>query len=180
MVTQMNTQTWTNSLFIPRIDFQITKLDIKTFFENTYKCGTVSRVDFVSFNNNNGVGRRAFVHFSHFTNELLKNTLLNEKRYDICLNGSNIRLIINDNPVPETKLDLNQVAHNTEFIGEEVKMQQEKMDELSNKIENMEKMYTSHIQMLHHEIAQLKSIVYCMQQANGINHMQPLPCANQM
>ena len=116
------------------------------------------------FNNNNGVGRRAFVHFSHFTNELLKNTLLNEKRYDICLNGSNIRLIINDNPVPETKLDLNQVAHNTEFIGEEVKLQQEKMDELSNKIENMEKMYTSHIQMLHHEIAQLKSIVYCMQQ----------------
>jgi len=141
MNTQTNTQTWTNSLFIPRIDFQITKTDIKTFFETTYICGTVSRVDFVSFNNNKGAGRRAFVHFSNFTNNVLKEVLLTNGNYDVCLNGANVRLIINNNPVPETKLNLNQVAHNTEFIGEEVKIQQDKITELENKIKMMENMY---------------------------------------
>ena len=104
-MTQLNVQSWTNSLFVPRIDFSITKMQVKQYFEETYPIGTVSRVDFVSFNNEKGVGRRAFIHFSKFTDELLKETLLNEGKYDVCLDGHNIRLVVNEKPVPETKLN---------------------------------------------------------------------------
>ena len=158
-MTQLNVQSWTNSLFVPRIDFSITKMQVKQYFEETYPIGTVSRVDFVSFNNDKGVGRRAFIHFSKFTDELLKETLLNEGKYDVCLDGHNIRLVVNEKPVPETKLNLNQVAHNTEFIGDEVKNQQKKIDELENKVETLE-----------NELANLRDIVLKFQ-----SYPMPMP-----
>lgn len=131
-------QTWTNSLFIPRVDFSVTKPDMKRYFEDTCNMGTVSRVDFVSFNNEKGTGRRAFVHFSNFKDEHVKETLLTEGKIDTNMNGYIIRLVINEKPVPETKLNLNQVAHNTEFIGEEVKIQQEKIEKMEAQIKQME------------------------------------------
>ena len=135
---QNQTQTWTDSLFIPRINYSITKPDLKRFFEVSYPLGTVSRIDFVAFNNNHGSGRRAFVHFSEFTNQEVKRTLLQDQKCDICIGGHNLRLIINEKPVPETKLNLNQVAYNTDFLGEELKIQQEKIEELEKKVKTME------------------------------------------
>jgi hypothetical protein len=135
---QHQQQVWTNSVFIPLIDYSITKPQIKHFFENTCKMGIVSRVDFVSFNSDKGVGRRAFIHFSTFSNDVVKETLLFQGKYDTCIKGHTIRLIINRKPVPETTLNLNQVAHNTEFIGEEVKTHQTKIEELETKIKQLE------------------------------------------
>ena len=132
------TQSWTNSLFIPRVDFNTTKPEMKRYFEDTCNMGTVSRVDFVSFNNEKGTGRRAFVHFSDFKDEQVKETLLTQGKLDINMNGYNIRLVVNEKPVPETKLNLNQVAHNTEFIGEEVKVQQEKIEKMEAQMKQME------------------------------------------
>ena len=134
-----NTQAWTNSLFIPRIDFEITKPALKKFFEVTYPCGNVSRIDYVAFNTDKGSGRRAFVHFSDFSNTSLKETLIKKGKCDVCMNGHHLRLVINDKPVPETNLNLNQVAHNTEFLGEEMKIQQEQMEEMQEKLKAMEK-----------------------------------------
>jgi hypothetical protein len=183
MSTQTNTQVWTNSLFIPRLDFNISKVDVKKYFEETYPLGTVSRVDFVSFNNDNGVGRRAFVHFSKFTNEKLKQLLLSEGKYDVCLNGCNVRLIINEKPVPETKLNLNQVAHNTEFIGEEVKIQQDKIEEMEDKMDKMEKdarVHNTIVESLQGQIAYLTDMITYMQSQMMMPQVSIAPTLQQM
>jgi hypothetical protein len=135
---QQQEQLWTNSVFIPLIDYSITKPQLKHFFEKTCKLGDVSRVDFVSFNSDKGVGRRAFIHFSHFSNDVVKETLLFQGKYDTCIKGHTIRLIINRKPVPETTLNLNQVAHNTEFLGEEVKTHSNRIEELETKLKQLE------------------------------------------
>jgi hypothetical protein len=60
-ILQQSTK-WNNSIFIPMIDFSITKNQIKQIMEEYF--GKVSRIDFVSFNSDNGSGRRAFIHFT--------------------------------------------------------------------------------------------------------------------
>ena len=129
---------WTNSLFIPRIEFAITKNALKHYFEIERPTGTVSRVDFVSFNSEQGVGRRAFVHFDTFTDQALKEKLLSEGKVETNMHGCNVRLVINEHPVPETKLNLNQVAHNTEFISDQVKTQQATIEALTDRIRVLE------------------------------------------
>ena len=57
---------WNNSIFIPVIDFSLTKNQIKDIMEKNF--GKVSRIDFASFNSNNGSGRRVFIHFTQWYN----------------------------------------------------------------------------------------------------------------
>jgi len=123
------------SFFIPRIDFQFTKNRIKDIFEEISKVN-VTRVDFVSFNSEKGVGRRAYIHFEEWSPEITNiYTLIQRDGFigTVISTGGNpdfsfyedIRILINKNPVPETKLNLNQVAHNIEFVADQVKVQQE-------------------------------------------------------
>lgn len=126
--------TWTNSIFIPKIDFSITKLRLKEFLENE-NLGIVSRVDFVSFNNDFGVGRRAFVHFERFFDQRVMEHLMENKPYDLHMNDRLIRCLINKNPVPETELNFQQVASNTIFIGEELKEQTKRIEALERRME---------------------------------------------
>ena len=168
MDNQNQTQTWTDSLFIPRINYSITKPDLKRFFEVSYPLGTVSRIDFVAFNNNHGSGRRAFVHFSEFTNQEVKQMLLQDQKCDICIGGHNLRLIINEKPVPETKLNLNQVAYNTDFLGEELKIQQEKIEELEKKVKTMEE---EHMQWKQYAETQMMYMMDVMSQIQAQMHI---------
>lgn len=168
MENQNQTQTWTDSLFIPRINYSITKPDLKRFFEVSYPLGTVSRIDFVAFNNNHGSGRRAFVHFSEFTNHEVKQMLLQDQKCDICIGGHNLRLIINEKPVPETKLNLNQVAYNTDFLGEELKIQQEKIEELEKKVKTIEE---EHMQWKQYAETQMMYMMDVMSQIQSQMHI---------
>ena len=59
----------TPSLYIPRIDFKFTKNELKSSFEEMTNV-TVTRVDFVSFNSEKGVGRSAYIHFNKWSLEL--------------------------------------------------------------------------------------------------------------
>ena len=113
-------QEWKNSFFIPRIDFSITKSQVKYYFETFLQVGVVSRVDFVSFNNEKGVGRRAFVHFDEYRDITLKTVIQSDGFYDIIMYGFHIRIMMNNNPVPSTQLNLEQVASNTEFLADDV------------------------------------------------------------
>lgn len=113
-------QEWKNSFFIPRIDFSITKAQVKYYFETILSVGTVSRVDFVSFNNENGVGRRAFVHFDEYVDAEIRTAIQESGYYDTNIYGFHIRIMMNNKPVPPTRLNLDQVASNTEFLADDV------------------------------------------------------------
>ena len=123
---QQSANKWNNSIFIPMIDFSVTKNQIKQIMEEYF--GKVSRIDFVSFNSDNGCGRRAFIHFaSWYKNDYAKCVRYNIEtngHYDMLLpvygatsiNGMaakyTVRLLINKNPVPETEQTIQQVASN--------------------------------------------------------------------
>ena len=124
-----NQPVWANSFFIPQIAFGLTKTQIKSHFENN-KIGRVSRVDFVSFNSDKGTGRRAFVHFDDYFDQGILSHIEHNGYCDTNICGSTVRLMINTKPVPPTRLNIDQIASNTEFIGDEVKVISEKTDAL--------------------------------------------------
>ena len=142
---------WTNSLFIPAIDFSITKNGLKDYFE-TLLDSKISRVDFVSFNSDKGTGRRAFIHFqvwntsNRYAKEI-RNKIESSGHYDLSLPNSriHIRLMVNKNPVPETEVTLPQVASNMDFMAEKIRVQEEEIQglklELSGMKQFMENMY---------------------------------------
>lgn len=151
---------WTNSIFIPMIDFSVTKNQIKQIMEEYF--GKVSRIDFVSFNSDNGCGRRAFIHFvSWYKNDYAKVVRYNIEtngHYDMLLpiNGASainggaakysVRLLINKNPVPETEQTIQQVASNMDFMAEKIRLQEEEIQGLKQTCENLI-FYTSQIQL---------------------------------
>lgn len=135
---------WTNSIFIPAIDFSITKNQIKDFMEK--KIGKVSRIDFVSFNSDNGSGRRVFVHFSEWYNtdyaKFVRSNIQTNSFYDLLMPLSNnpnynIRLLMNKNPVPETEQTIQQVASNVDFMAEKIRIQEEEILSLKQLCENL-------------------------------------------
>jgi len=137
------TTTWNNSLFIPAIDFNITKNGLKDYLE-TLLNSKVSRIDFVSFNNDKGTGRRAFVHFSHWSDSNkyareIRDKIQSVGFYNISLPNSHIhlRLMVNKNPVPETEVTIQQVASNMDFMAEKIRLQEEEIIGLKQLIENM-------------------------------------------
>lgn len=134
------------SFFIPSISYDMTKEHVRQFFS---EYGTVCRVDFVSHNNDKGLVRRAFVHFVEYDEQTEFQTTMNTYGYvDVNIhawlqhmypslfennyNGNGfVRVLINKNPIPQTTLNIDQIAFNTEFIGEQQK-------ELDKKIVNLE------------------------------------------
>lgn len=127
------------SLFIPRISLDVTKQQLKTYFQ---KYGMVCRVDFVSFNSDNGVGRRAYIHYQwyNFDSDLEKS--LNDKgHFDVFENTlGNIRILKNKNPIPQTTLNIDQIAYNTIFIGDQVQNQEKQIQVLENKVKKLEQL----------------------------------------
>ena len=139
----MTTNLWTNSLFIPAIDFNITKNGLKDYFE-TLLDSKVSRVDFVSFNSDKGTGRRAFIHFGFWnpSNRYAKEIrakIESKGYYDISLPNTRMlyRLMINKNPVPETEITMPQVASNMDFMAEKIRIQEEEIHRLKEEMAGM-------------------------------------------
>ena len=148
-VQATNASEWAMSFFIPRIDFNISKTQVRNYFEETRKLGKVGRVDFVSFNSDAGVGRRAFIHFDEYTNLEHGNAILQI----ISLNGfeedrigdCNVRILKNKNPVPRTQLNFDQVASNIEFIAEDVKRHEELYEKITTLEEKLKDSETKQI-----------------------------------
>jgi hypothetical protein len=142
MTTTVNVA-WTNSLFIPAIDFTITKNGLKDYFE-TLLDSKVSRVDFVSFNSDKGTGRRAFIHFKNWNTsnryaKEIRAKIESSGFYDISFPNSHMhyRLMINKNPVPETEITMPQVASNMDFMAEKIRIQEEEIQRLKEEMEGM-------------------------------------------
>jgi hypothetical protein len=150
---------WTNSLFVPAIDFNITKNDLKDYFEKSTE-SKVSRVDFVSFNSDKGTGRRAFIHFSHWNPsnrfaKLIRAKIESNGYFEFSLPKNShihLRLLINKNPVPETEITMPQIASNMDFMAEKIRLQEEEIQTLKEEMagmkqfmENMYYMMTSQV-----------------------------------
>ena len=157
MNANANTGKWNNSIFIPMIDFNITKNQMKDLMEE--HLGKVSRIDFVSFNSENGCGRRAFIHFAKWENNVYANSV----RFHIETNGFydmlipamnttpkyNVRLLINKNPVPETEQTIQQVASNMDFMAEKIRTQEEVIQSVTSNMNFMaEKIHTQEEEIL--------------------------------
>ena len=127
----------TPSFYIPRINFEFTKNDLKSSFEEMCKV-TVTRVDFVSFNSEKGVGRSAYIHFEKWSQELksMYAMIHSDGHIQTIISSPNVydqmqlqvKVLINKKPVPETALNLNQVAANVEFLADQIKTQQTMID----------------------------------------------------
>ena len=120
---------WNNSIFIPAIPFAVTKNQLKDAMESNL--GPVHRIDFATFNSDNGSGRRAFVHFDHtyqtdFT-KVLRQEIAQKGHYDVFypMYKMNLRIMMNKNPVPETDKTIHQVASEIDFIGEKIRLHEE-------------------------------------------------------
>jgi hypothetical protein len=145
MATMKNEQqsVWAQSLYIPRIDFEITKSQVRDYFENELHIGMVGRIDYVSINTEHGTGRRVFVHFtSLYEDEHVKaNNMFDEialKGFsETMIKGVSIRVMINRKPVPPSHLNMDQIASNTEFLAEDMKVQQEKVEKLEKMVETL-------------------------------------------
>ena len=151
-LNQISTQIkWNNSIFIPKMDFNVTKNQLKDHMEKNV--GKVSRIDFVSFNSENGSGRRAFIHFVQwYNNDYAKSIRYNIEtngHFDMVMNGvarCTLRLLINKNPVPETEQTIQQVASNVDFMAEKIRIQEEEIQALKQTCENLI-FYTSQLQL---------------------------------
>lgn len=152
------TTTWTNSIFIPAIDYSFTKNGLKDYLEKILD-SSVSRIDFVSFNSDKGTGRRAFVHFNHWNMSNkhakdIRHKIETLGHYDISIPNSRIhlKLLINKNPVPETEVTIQQVASNMDFMAEKIRLQEEEIqsqkEEIAAMKQFMENMYHMVMQQL--------------------------------
>jgi hypothetical protein len=120
---------WNNSIFIPAIPFAVTKNQLKEAMESNI--GTVHRIDFATFNSDNGSGRRAFVHFDHTYQtdfvKTLRQEIVQKGHFDVYypMLRSNFRIMMNKNPVPETDKTIHQVASDIDFMGEKIRLHEE-------------------------------------------------------
>lgn len=117
------------SYFIPAIDYSINKTTLKEWF-SIY--GEICRIDFVSHNKPTGIVRRAYIHFCsyHYENSIENNINTNGYSDQVFTHNSKLyklRVLINTNPIPQTELNLDQVASNTIFIGDQVQEMADKI-----------------------------------------------------
>ena len=126
-----------NSLFIPRINFSVSKEELRKYFS---KYGLVCRVDFVQFNNEMGVGRRAYIHYQWYNFDSDMETLIQKSGEYVIVDEKlgMLKIFKNKKPVPFTALNLDQVAYNTIFIGDVVQDQNKKIADMESKIQSLE------------------------------------------
>tara|TARA_B110000858_G_C17468345_1_gene321652 strand:+ start:69 stop:578 length:510 start_codon:yes stop_codon:yes gene_type:complete len=110
------------SYFVPAIDYSISKTTLKEWF-SLY--GEICRIDFVSHNKPTGIVRRAYIHFCSYNyDNLIENDIKTNGYSDQVFTHYSklykLRILINENPIPQTELNLDQVASNTIFIGDQV------------------------------------------------------------
>jgi hypothetical protein len=124
-----------SSIYIPRLSNLYTENDVKYTFR-LLSIGEVNRVDFVPIHNHKNSNeinenfQSAFVHFDFFYDTSIaqdaQNYLYNSIAFKLHLDDHNFWWILNNkNPIPETKLNIHQLAENMRLLEEKVKQQEE-------------------------------------------------------
>lgn len=138
-----NSNVFAYSFYIPRINSIHTEQSVRMIFDYS-GIGTISRVDFTPINSRPGFGvntynafRSAFVHFNviydtEFANFIIANAE-SGKSYKYYTNngrGEYFLILKNNNPVPETMMNIHQVVDNCRVL-------EERVAEKSNSIETL-------------------------------------------
>jgi hypothetical protein len=138
------------SVYIPHIPVAYTS-EMVTYIFDHFAIGQVNRVDFLAPHENNPRIRQAFVHFNAYRNSmtstmLLKHAINQSYRLVVDNEGHYWDLCENKKPVPETHLNINQLAENMRILQATF---ESKIAELTEKL--------AVIPQMQEEIATLKS-----------------------
>jgi hypothetical protein len=133
------------SIYIPRLSNLYTENDVKYTFR-LLNIGEVNRVDFVAItlkdsNEINDSFQSAFVHFDFLYDTAIAQEITNSVYHNLQLklwvdNKVFWWILNNNNPIPETKLNIHQLAENMRLLEEKVKQQEELIEKLQNIIMN--------------------------------------------
>jgi hypothetical protein len=105
------------SIYIPRIDFRYTRLDLVKLIETRLNLGTVSRIDFAP--TKDGSGRMAFIHMASFNEEpqtrAIREAMETTGSWDLPAEHNvypiiRLRFVINRRPVPATEFTMETLA----------------------------------------------------------------------
>jgi len=138
------------SVYIPHIPVAYTS-EMVAFMFDQLAIGQVARVDFLAPHETNPRIRQAFVHFNAYRNDttstmLLKHALNQSYRLVVDSEGHYWDLCENKKPLPETHLNINQLAENMRILQASF---ESKIAELTEKL--------AVIPQMQEEIATLKS-----------------------
>ena len=108
------------SVYIPHIPVAYTS-EMVTYIFDQFAIGQVNRVDFLAPHETKPRIRQAFVHFSAYRNDItstmvLKHALNQPYRLVVDNEGHYWDLCENKKPVPETHLNINQLAENMRIL----------------------------------------------------------------
>jgi len=130
------------SIYIPRIGINTDEISMQIVFENLL-IGRVSRVDFVPIDSNTRM-KKAFVHMSeYYDTEIafeIKDAFNNNIAYQLYPDVDSRHywiLLKNKCPIPETTLNVHQLAENHRILEEVVFKQTEQIDGLQRSNERM-------------------------------------------
>jgi len=138
------------SIYIPRMSTRHTEASIKNIMLS-FGIGNVERVDFTPINKKPGFGEHvddvvmsAFVHFSSY----MSDSYIGVECWDMISRDQPYRLHItyneywiclkNKNPVKRTMMNVHQIVENGRYLENLVEEQKNKIQELEEKIDNMD------------------------------------------
>ena len=135
-----------NSIYIPFVDARFSEKDLVNTFDY-YNICNVSRVDFVDIPEKSGVCH-AFVHVNNWHNSNNASMafweITNKGSFKFYYSQSQINsnafwlLLPNKNPIPETKLNIHQLAVMMTEMEKKIVDQQYEMDIMRKRIEDLE------------------------------------------
>jgi len=135
-----------NSIYIPFVDARFSEKDLVNTFDY-YNICNVSRVDFVDIPEKSGVCH-AFVHVNNWHNSNNASMafweITNKGSFKFYYSQSQINsnafwlLLPNKNPIPETKLNIHQLAVMMAEMEKKITDQQSEMDSMRKRIEDLE------------------------------------------
>jgi hypothetical protein len=152
-----------NSIFIPRIDFEITRQELINIIENKLVMGHVSRIDFAPANN--GSGRMAFIHMVEFTNSPYVDAIRREMETigfwelpdDLQKYFIKIRFVINKNPVPKTDFTMETLADAVARQGYAVEENTLQVESINDQIVKIAEVLNIHFDAIEGNHAELKT-----------------------
>ena len=167
MITVITNYHKMTSIYIPRIGINTDEISLQIMFDQLL-IGSVSRVDFVQIEDNARF-KKAFVHLSeYYDTEIaydIKDSFYNDKPYHL-YPDENSRvywiLLKNKSPIPETTLNVHQLAENHRILEAQVWQQAGQIDILlttkSRMTEQIDRM-TEQIERLQQTVEQLVGYV---------------------
>jgi hypothetical protein len=125
------------SMYIPNIDHNITKTELRNVIENVYSMGDVDRIDFVA-HGSTSARRMGFVHMKQWSPVFCQNLPpcgfrnMMEMNETVAIRWVNtdsitgdttlyeVDLLVNQRPAPKTDLTIDQIADSTSLLNEKV------------------------------------------------------------